>query len=106
MRVTIFGTKGYDRRFLSEANAAHAHDLVFLEPRLDLTTAPLAKGSAAVCVFVNDRVDADVLTALAEAGVALVALRCAGFNNVDLSAAARLGVDVVRVPAYLPHAVA
>ncbi|MCA1196756.1 2-hydroxyacid dehydrogenase [Sphingomonas sp. R647] len=106
MRVTIFGTKGYDRRFLSEANAAHGHDLVFLEPRLDLTTAPLAKGSRAVCVFVNDRVDAAVLAALAEAGVRLVALRCAGFNNVDLSAAARLGVDVVRVPAYSPHAVA
>lgn len=106
MRVTIFGTKGYDRRFLSEANAAHGHVLVFLEPRLDLTTAPLAKGSAAVCVFVNDRVDAEVLAALAEAGVGLVALRCAGFNNVDLSAAARLGVDVVRVPAYSPHAVA
>lgn len=105
MRVTIFGTKGYDRRFLSEANAAHAHELVFLESRLDLTTAPLAKGSGAVCVFVNDRVDADVLAALAEAGVRLIALRCAGFNNVDLSAAARLGVDVVRVPAYSPHAV-
>jgi len=106
MRVTIFGTKGYDRRFLSEANAAHGHDLAFLEPRLDLTTAPLAKGSGAVCVFVNDCVDADVLAALAEAGVGLVALRCALFNNVDLSAAARLGVDVVRVPAYSPHAVA
>jgi len=105
MRVTIFGTKGYDRRFLSEANDAHGHDLVFLEPRLDLTTAPLAKGSRAVCVFVNDRIDADVLAALGEAGVGLVALRCAGFNNVDLSAAARLGVDVVRVPAYSPHAV-
>lgn len=106
MRVTIFGTKGYDRRFLSEANAAHGHELVFLEPRLDLTTAPLAKGSGAVCVFVNDRVDAGVLALLAEAGVGLVALRCAGFNNVDLPAAARLGVDVVRVPAYSPHAVA
>lgn len=106
MRITIFGTKGYDRRFLSEANAAHGHELAFLEPRLDLTTASLARGSRAVCVFVNDRVDADVLAALAEAGVGLVALRCAGFNNVDLSAAARLGVDVVRVPGYAPHAVA
>lgn len=105
MRVTIFGTKGYDRRFLSEANAAHGHELVFLEPRLDLTTAPLAKGSGAVCVFVNDRVDVEVLAALVEAGVGLVALRCAGFSNVDLPAAARLGFDVVRVPAYSPHAV-
>lgn len=106
MRVTIFGTKGYDRRFLSEANAAHGHDLVFLEPRLDDATAVLAHGSGAVCVFVNDLVDATVLGKLAEAGVRLVALRCAGFNNVDLAAAARLGIDVVRVPAYSPHAVA
>lgn len=106
MRVTIFGTKGYDRRFLGEANAAHDHDLVFLEPRLDLTTAPLAQGSGAVCVFVNDIVDGDVLAVLADAGIELVALRCAGFNNVDLSAAERLGIDVVRVPAYSPHAVA
>ncbi len=106
MRVTIFGTKGYDRRFLSEANAALGHDLVFLEPRLDASTAVLAKGSRAVCVFVNDIVDATVLDALADVGVRLVALRCAGFNNVDLAAAERLGIDIVRVPAYSPHAVA
>lgn len=106
MRVAVFGTKEYDRRFLSEANAAHAHELVFLEPRLDLSTAPLAAGCAAVCVFVNDCVDARVLEALAGSGVRLVALRCAGFNNVDLAAAERLGIDVVRVPAYSPHAVA
>lgn len=106
MRVAVFGTKGYDRRFLSEANAAHGHELVFLEPRLDPTTVALAVGCRAVCVFINDRVDAGVLGALASLGVRLVALRCAGFNNVDLAAAERLGIDVVRVPAYSPHAVA
>lgn len=106
MRVAVFGTKGYDRRFLSEANAVNGHDLVFLEPRLDISTAALAAGCGAVCVFVNDSVDAGVLEALAGLGVRLVALRCAGFNNVDLGAAARLGIDVVRVPAYSPHAVA
>lgn len=106
MRVAVFGTKGYDRRFLSEANATHGHELVFLEPRLDTSTAPLAAGCGAVCVFVNDSVDARVLEALAGQGVRLVALRCAGFNNVDLAAAARMGIDVVRVPAYSPHAVA
>jgi D-lactate dehydrogenase len=106
MRVAVFGTKGYDRRFLSEANATHGHELVFLEPRLDTSTAPLAAGCGAVCVFVNDSVDAGVLEALAGQGVRLVALRCAGFNNVDLAAAARMGIDVVRVPAYSPHAVA
>lgn len=106
MRVAVFGTKGYDRRFLSEANVAHGHELVFLEPRLDITTATLAAGCEAVCVFVNDSVDAGVLETLAAQDVRLVALRCAGFNNVDLAAADRLGIDVVRVPAYSPHAVA
>lgn len=106
MRVAVFGSKGYDRRFLSEANAVHGHELAFLEPRLDLSTTPLAAGCGAVCVFVNDRVDAPVLEALARLGVKLVALRCAGFNNVDLGAAERLAIDVVRVPAYSPHAVA
>ncbi|WP_447724913.1 2-hydroxyacid dehydrogenase [Sphingomonas koreensis] len=106
MRIAVFGTKGYDRRFLNAANAAHGYELVFLEPRLDPTTVSLAAGCRAVCVFVNDRADAGVLGALASLGVRLVALRCAGFNNVDLVAAERLGIDVVRVPAYSPHAVA
>jgi D-lactate dehydrogenase len=105
MRVAIFNTKAYDRRFLDAANA-YGHDLHFLEPRLDAATAPLAAGHAAVCVFVNDIVDAPVLEVLAAGGTRIVALRCAGFNNVDLAAAARLGIDVVRVPAYSPHAVA
>lgn len=106
MRVAVFNTKAYDRQFLGEANKAFAHQLTFLEPRLDLTTAPLAQGHEAVCVFVNDVVDAQVLAALADVGVRVVALRCAGFNNVDLAVAERLGIDVVRVPAYSPHAVA
>ncbi len=106
MRVAVFNTKAYDRRFLTAANAAFGHDLRYLEPRLDLTTAPLAQGCEAVCIFVNDEADAAVLEALAVTGTRLVALRCAGFNNVDLLAAARLGIEVVRVPAYSPHAVA
>lgn len=105
MRVAIFGTKAYDRRFLDMANAGFGHALRFLEARLDSTTAPLAQGCEAVCVFVNDSVDAAVLEALAAGGTRLVALRCAGFNNVDLAAAERLGIAVVRVPAYSPHAV-
>ncbi|RYD54018.1 MAG: 2-hydroxyacid dehydrogenase [Sphingomonadales bacterium] len=105
MRVAIFGTKAYDRRFLNLANHAFDHALFFLEARLDTTTAALASGCEAVCVFVNDTVDATVLEALAAGGTRLVALRCAGFNNVDLAAAARLGIAVVRVPAYSPHAV-
>ena len=106
MRVAVFNTKAYDRRFLSEANVRFGHDLTFLEPRLDALTATLAAGHEAVCVFVNDGVDGTVLEALAKVGVRLVALRCAGFNNVDVSAAERLGIAVVRVPAYSPHAVA
>ena len=106
MRVAVFNTKPYDRRFLSDANAAFGHVLAFLEPRLEPATAPLAAGHPAVCAFVNDIVDAEVLSILAAGGTRLVALRCAGFNNVDLVAAARFGIDVVRVPAYSPHAVA
>lgn len=106
MRVAVFGTQPYDRRYLTAANAARAHELVFLEPRLDAATAPLAATCDAACVFVNDRLDAEVLEALAAIGVRVIALRCAGFNNVDLAAAEPLGLPVVRVPAYSPHAVA
>ena len=106
MRVAVFNTKAYDRRFLTDANATFGHDLHFLEPRLDATTAQLAASCEAVCVFVNDQVDAAVLRLLAAGGTRLVALRCAGFNNVDLAAAERLAISVVRVPAYSPHAVA
>ncbi len=106
MRVAVFNTKAYDRRFLDEANRSFGHKLTFLEPRLDPVTALLARGHEAVCIFVNDLANAAVLEILAAEGVRLIALRCAGFNNVDLAAAARLGIDVVRVPAYSPHAVA
>lgn len=106
MRVAVFSTKPYDRRFLEAANADGRHELVFFEPRLLPETAPLAAGFEAVCAFVNDQLDRDVLEALAESGTRLIALRSAGFNNVDLDAAAELGVTVVRVPAYSPYAVA
>ncbi|MET0364444.1 MAG: 2-hydroxyacid dehydrogenase [Sphingobium sp.] len=106
MRVAVFGTKSYDRQFLTAANAAFGHDLTFLEPRLDTATAPLAAGHEGVCVFVNDRLDAAVLDRLGALGVRTVALRCAGYNGVDLRAADRLGIAVVRVPAYSPEAVA
>jgi D-lactate dehydrogenase len=106
MRVTVFSTRPYDREFLARANGAGRHELVFLDSRLDAATAAAAKGSQAVCVFVNDRIDAAVLHALNASGVKLVALRCAGFNHVDLIAAAALGVEVGRVPEYSPYAVA
>ncbi len=106
MRVAVFNTKPYDREFLSAANADGRHELVFLEPLLSPVTAKLADGFAAVCAFVNDKLDAAVLETLAAGGVRLIALRCAGFNNVDLAVAARLGMRVIRVPAYSPYAVA
>lgn len=105
MRVTVFSTKPYDREFLSRANT-RPHELLFLETHLDARTASLVEGSSAVCVFVNDHVDRDVLQRLVHSGVGLVALRSAGFNHVDLAAARELGVTIARVPAYSPHAVA
>jgi D-lactate dehydrogenase len=108
MRVGVFSAKGYDRSSLGEANVrlGAPHELVFLEARLVRETAPLAATFPAICAFVNDRLDATVLSILAAGGTRFVALRCAGFNNLDLEAARRLGVQVARVPAYSPHAVA
>ena len=106
MRVMIFSTKPYDRRSFAARNEASGHRLHYREPRLSEETASLAAGFPAVCVFVNDVCDATVLETLAAGGTRLIALRCAGFNNVDLAAAAALGISVVRVPAYSPHAVA
>lgn len=106
MRVAVFSTKPYDRRFLETANEDGAHELVFFEPRLLPETLPLAAGFEAVCAFVNDQLDRSVLESLHEGGTRLIALRSAGFNHVDLDAADELGMKVVRVPAYSPFAVA
>lgn len=106
MDTIFFNTKVYDQQFFTECNKQYNHQIRFLEVPLNERTAPLAKGSRAICVFVNDVVNSTVLHQLAEEGIELVALRCAGFNNVDLKAAAELGIKVVRVPAYSPYAVA
>ncbi|MCB4824808.1 2-hydroxyacid dehydrogenase [Roseicella aerolata] len=108
MQVAIFSAKPYDRQFLDAANAAAGgrHHLAYLEARLSPETAVLAQGAGAVCAFVNDQADAAALETFAAAGVRLLALRSAGFNNVDLAAARRLGVTVARVPAYSPESVA
>ena len=105
MKVAVFSTKPYDRRFLDGANGGR-HALRFLDARLSADTASLAKGAEAVCAFVNDDLDAATLEALAALGVRLIALRSAGFNHVDLAAAQRVGLTVARVPAYSPHAIA
>jgi D-lactate dehydrogenase len=107
MRVAVFSSKPYDRRFLDAANAASgAHEFVYVDARLSPLTAALADGADAVCAFVNDELGAPVLGELARRGVRLVALRCAGFNNVDLNVARDLRLAVARVPAYSPNAVA
>lgn len=106
MHTLVYSTKPHDRRFLEAANSDARHELVFLEARLTLETASLARGAHAVCVFVNDEVNAGVLELLRAQGTTLVALRCAGFNNVDLAAARKTGISVCRVPEYSPAAVA
>ena len=106
MRVAVFSSKPHDRDSLSSANAAHGHELEFFEAALTPQTCGLAEGFEVVCVFVHDQLDARLLRCLAGQGVRVVALRCAGFNNVDLGAARELGIQVVRVPAYSPNAVA
>ncbi|HEV3271835.1 MAG TPA: 2-hydroxyacid dehydrogenase [Candidatus Methylacidiphilales bacterium] len=106
MIVSVFDTHRFDRAALESENARLGHDLRFFGARLDRETARLAAESGAVCAFVNDVLDRPTLTALRETGVRLVALRSAGFNNVDLAAARELGLTVTRVPDYSPYAVA
>jgi D-lactate dehydrogenase len=106
VKIAVFSTKPYDRQALDAANQQDRHELVYFEPRLTPETVPLARGFAAVCPFVNDQLTADVVEELAEGGVQLLTLRSAGYNHVDLAAAARHGVRVARVPAYSPYAVA
>jgi D-lactate dehydrogenase len=106
MQVAVFSAKPYDRAFLEPAAAGTPIRWFFVEARLNAETAVLAEGSQAVCAFVNDRLDAATLERLASSDVRMIALRCAGFNQVDLEAAERLGIAVARVPAYSPYAVA
>lgn len=108
MKVAVFSTKSYDRLFLDAANEADGgrHQLHYLAAGLTEQTAPLANGAGAVCAFVNDHLDRPALEVLAAGGTRLLALRSAGYNNVDLKAANELGLSVARVPSYSPHAIA
>ena len=106
IEIAVYDTKPYDREYLAHAPGAERIAWRFHEFRLSAETAPAAKGAPAVCVFVNDQADRACLEILAALGVKLLALRCAGYNNVDVAAARALGLAVVRVPAYSPHAVA
>ncbi|MDP1648028.1 MAG: 2-hydroxyacid dehydrogenase [Rubrivivax sp.] len=106
MRVAVYSTRPYDRDAIERASTQRRHTFVYLEARLDTTTVATATGADAVCAFVNDHLDAEVLRGLQRLGVRLLVLRCAGFNHVDLAAAAALGIAVGRVPEYSPYAVA
>ncbi len=106
MKVVVYSAKSYDQQFLNKGLADAGHEVHYLQAHLSAQTAVLAQGYDAVCVFVNDTVDHDVVKRLADAGVRLVVLRCAGYNNVDVGAAQRAGITVMHVPAYSPHAVA
>lgn len=106
MRVAVFSTKSYDREYLNKFNISNKHQLTYFDTSLHTNTVDLIVGFEAICVFVNDKVDRETIEKLSENGIKLIALRCAGFNNIDIEAAAHKNIKVVRVPAYSPQAVA
>jgi len=106
MRIAFFDTQSFERPVFEAANAAHDHTITFFDTPLTASSASLARGHDAVCIFVNDRADAAAIGEFRELGIKAIALRSAGFNHVNLAAAAECGIAVVRVPEYSPHAVA
>ena len=104
MKIAFFSTKSYDKTYFDRY--VSKNEIIYFDAQLNEQTVNLAMGCQAVCVFVNDKLNTSVITSLKALGIQLIALRCAGFNNVKLSVAKELGVMVVRVPAYSPHAVA
>ena len=106
MKLAVYSTKQYDKKYLQHVNEAYGFELEFFDFLLSEKTAKTAHGCEGVCIFVNDDGSRPVLEELKKQGVKYIALRCAGFNNVDLDAAKELGLKVVRVPAYSPEAVA
>lgn len=106
MKVAVFSTKSYDKEYFRKFVDPNEHQLTFFKTSLDEKTVQLCADHEAICVFVNDDLSAPVIRALKEKGVRLIALRCAGFNNVDLEEAESSGIKVARVPAYSPMAVA
>ncbi|ABI59554.1 D-isomer specific 2-hydroxyacid dehydrogenase, NAD-binding protein [Nitrosomonas eutropha C91] len=106
MKITFFSTQPYDRESFLKHQADSRLELIFMEEKLTEYTVSLARGSEIVCVFVNDTLNENIIRQLSQLNIQLIALRCAGFNNVDLKAAQACNIKVVRVPAYSPHAVA
>jgi D-lactate dehydrogenase len=106
MKIAFFSTQPYDIQFFESANQAFGHELVFFTQALEPATLSLAKGATAVCLFVNDQANGPVIEGLKAVGVQTIALRCAGFNNIDVVAAKNAGIKVCRVGAYSPESVA
>lgn len=106
LNIAFYDTRSYDRDSFTDVNKTFLYNIDFFDFHLNEKTALTAKGYEAICVFVNDTVNSKVIATLKECGVKLIALRCAGYNNVDLRAATKVGIKVVRVPAYSPNAVA
>jgi len=106
MKVAVFSSKPYDQKYFENYNENYNHKLSFFDTNLNSQTTDLTRKSDVVCVFVNDQLNAEVIQKLADNGIKLIALRCAGFNNVDLEAAEKHNIKVTRVPAYSPQAVA
>lgn len=105
-KIAFFDSKSYDKDTFEKVNKNFGFDIHYYKERLSMNTVSLSQGVDAVCIFVNAECDARVIERMAQNGVKLIALRCAGFNNVDIKAARQYGIKVVRVPAYSPHAVA
>ena len=105
IKIAFFDTKDYDKKLFDEYNKNYGYEITYLESKLNSETAPLTKGYDAICIFVNDIVDEKTIKILKDCGVKLIALRCAGFNNVDMKHMDK-DIKVVRVPAYSPYAVA
>lgn len=106
MNIAFFSCQPYEQSFLEAANSNHRHQLTFLPQTLTPETVPLAADHQAICVFINDQLDAPTLQALAKQGIRLIALRCTGYNQIDLPTAQQLGIHILRVTTYSPHSVA
>lgn len=106
MKIAVFSTKPYDQEYFEAYSSEFKLELTYFETSLNYNTANLTADFQVACVFVNDKVDEKTIRIMAENGIKLIALRCAGYNNVDLEAAKRNNIKVVRVPAYSPEAVA
>ena len=106
MKIALFSAKGYDKEYFDKTNKHYNNNITYFEAGLNKDTATITQGFDGVCIFVNDDLNKETIEKIAANGIKIIALRCAGFNNVDITAAHANNIKVVRVPAYSPQAVA